>query len=980
MKISVPRHCLVLLAILTLQMSGSSAQIEFTGYTIDDQFNGPGGVFACDVDGDGDGDVLGAASGGGEIAWWRNDGGNPIVWTKQTIDDQFNGAIFVFATDVDGDSDTDVLGAAWNGNEIAWWRNDGGDSIAWTKQTIDGDFGAAHEVFACDLDNDSDTDVLGAAATGNEIAWWRNDGGDPIVWTKQTIQAGYIGARSVYVADIDGDSNNDVLGAALGSNELTWWRNDGGDPIAWVKFNISSSFNGSHMVRAHDLDDDGDSDVLGTAYGAREISWWRNDGGEPITWTKLTVDGNFDAAVTAHAADIDRDGDLDVFGTGQQASGEVSWWRNDGGDPIVWTKFMINDDLGGIWPAFSCDFDGDNDIDIVCGGFNDNEIRWWKSSLYGARFQTDVTTGHAPLTVQFTSLSNADPPLTSWHWDFDTDGSIDSEEEHPQWTYPDPGTYSVSLDVSNSLDTYSRTNEAYIRVFDGESALEFNGRDSYVSCPAAPSLNLTDELTIEAWIYPTGWGEFPNFGLGKILDKRYLFLQLAESYLTLNQHSLLLQLFHQDNTVSYSNSEENSITLGQWQHLAVTYNGQGEVKMYINGIEQTVSQTTPPSGPLRDHEAEDLYIGNDVSNGNTFDGVIDEVRIWSVVRSAIEIADDMEAFLQGDEPGLVASWRMNEGSGGMISDQSSNGHQGTLANTAWIQGVHLNPPSLDDDGDGILDTEDNCPDEYNPEQEDGDADGLGDVCDNCPDSVNPDQADADGDGSGDACDACTDSDDDGYGDPGYAGNTCDEDNCPGVYNPDQAAVEPGDVNCEGGINVLDVLSVVNHILGTTLLVGGPLDRADCNHDGNVNILDALGIINVILGIGECTPNLKPTVNPDVIRLCESLESYLSSQDFNCFMTLVRAEISAPTRYTLEQNYPNPFNPETEIAFSLPVPTRATLTVYNMLGQVVEVLIDSQLDAGYHVLKWEATHMASGIYIYRLTTNEYTSTRRMILMK
>jgi 7,8-dihydropterin-6-yl-methyl-4-(beta-D-ribofuranosyl)aminobenzene 5'-phosphate synthase len=157
----------------------------------------------------------------------------------------------------------------------------------------------------------------------------------------------------------------------------------------------------------------------------------------------------------------------------------------------------------------------------------------------------------------------------------------------------------------------------------------------------------------------------------------------------------------------------------------------------------------------------------------------------------------------------------------------------------------------DTDGDGIPDQGDNCPGTPNPDQEDDDGDGAGDACDNCQGISNPDQSDADGDGSGDGCDECTDSDGDGYGDPGFETNTCDEDNCPEVSNPGQEAVETGNIDCKGEIDVLDVLAVVNHILGENRVLGASYKRADCNADGDVNILDAVGIINVILGTGSC---------------------------------------------------------------------------------------------------------------------------------
>jgi hypothetical protein len=69
----------------------------------------------------------------------------------------------------------------------------------------------------------------------------------------------------------------------------------------------------------------------------------------------------------------------------------------------------------------------------------------------------------------------------------------------------------------------------------------------------------------------------------------------------------------------------------------------------------------------------------------------------------------------------------------------------------------------------------------------------------------------------------------------------------------QGPIERGDVNGDGNVNVLDVLAVINHILGIQLLDEDDLWYADCNDDGQINILDALGVVNMILGIGECEP-------------------------------------------------------------------------------------------------------------------------------
>ena len=80
-----------------------------------------------------------------------------------------DGVVFVYAADVDGDGDTDVLGAATLADDIAWWENTAGDGTAWTEHTVDGDFDSARSVFAADVDGDGDLDVLGASSFGDDI-------------------------------------------------------------------------------------------------------------------------------------------------------------------------------------------------------------------------------------------------------------------------------------------------------------------------------------------------------------------------------------------------------------------------------------------------------------------------------------------------------------------------------------------------------------------------------------------------------------------------------------------------------------------------------------------------------------------------------------------------------------------------------------------------------------------------------------------
>jgi hypothetical protein len=100
---------------------------------------------------------------------------------------------------------------------------------------------------------------------------------------------------------------------------------------------------------------------------------------------------------------------------------------------------------------------------------------------------------------------------------------------------------------------------------------------------------------------------------------------------------------------------------------------------------------------------------------------------------------------------------------------------------------------------------------------------------------------------------------------------------------------------------------------------------------------------------------------------------------------VTNEGNLPIRFALGQNYPNPFNPETHIRFSLPEASRVKVEVFNTLGQSVMVLVDEYLSAGEKEITWNGVDasgqkVASGVYLYRLTTKQFTDSKSMVLLK
>ena len=98
-------------------------------------------------------------------------------------------------------------------------------------------------------------------------------------------------------------------------------------------------------------------------------------------------------------------------------------------------------------------------------------------------------------------------------------------------------------------------------------------------------------------------------------------------------------------------------------------------------------------------------------------------------------------------------------------------------------------------------------------------------------------------------------------------------------------------------------------------------------------------------------------------------------------TAVEGPIASVVKaFALCQNYPNPFNPSTNIAFSLEKTAHTTVTIYNMIGQVVATPVNEKMSAGYHQIHFNASHLTSGVYFYRLQSGGKSSIQKMILMK
>jgi WD40 repeat protein len=353
----------------------------FTEHAIPTTADAPFSVFGADVDGDGDTDVLSASWENDTIAWYENDGECvPPVFTEHEIWPSADGAWSVFAVDVDGDGDMDVLSASEFDDTIAWYESDGAADPTFLEHEISTTRDFARSVFGADVDGDGDVDVLAASSIDGTVAWYDNDGGSPPTFTERVISAARDFPSSVFAADVDGDGRTDVITASQGDDTIKWFEN-GSVPTANAPFAeqvVSTAADQAISVHAEDVDGDGDVDLVSASLLDQTIAWYENDGGSPPGFTERVVTDQASNPYSVHAADIDEDGDMDLL-SAAEGDDKIAWYESDGGSPPAFTERDVEIMALGAHSVFPADVDGDGDIDVVAAVEGEDMIAWYES-------------------------------------------------------------------------------------------------------------------------------------------------------------------------------------------------------------------------------------------------------------------------------------------------------------------------------------------------------------------------------------------------------------------------------------------------------------------------------------------------------------------------------------------------------------------------------------------------------------------------
>jgi hypothetical protein len=363
----------ILIPLIFLLSSAPLAAQLFEGeQVISSTANSAASVYATDLDGDGDADVLSASAFDDKIAWYENLG-NGSFHSLRVITTSANGAQSVYATDLDGDGDADVLSASATDDKIAWYENLGNGSFH-SGRVITTSANSAESVYAADLDADGDADVLSASRFDHKIAWYENLGNGSFHGGR-VITTNALGANSVYAMDLDGDGDADVLSASTVEDKIAWYENLGNGSFHSGRV-ITTSANGAESVYATDVDGDGDADVLSASAFDDKIAWYENLGnGSFHSGRVITTSAN--GARSVYATDLDGDGDADVLSASYNDD-KIAWYENLGSGSFHSGR-EITTSADRAKSVYATDLDGDGDADVLSASERDDKIAWYEN-------------------------------------------------------------------------------------------------------------------------------------------------------------------------------------------------------------------------------------------------------------------------------------------------------------------------------------------------------------------------------------------------------------------------------------------------------------------------------------------------------------------------------------------------------------------------------------------------------------------------
>jgi hypothetical protein len=892
----------VLLIIVFSLTTKICPQVQFTPHTITTDAKAAQDVYAVDVDGDGDMDVLSASVFDDKIAWYENDGNENFV--PHTITSTADGAWAVYTKDVDTDGDIDVLSASDYG--VAWYENDGNENF--TTHDINASANSSLSVYAADVDSDGDIDVLSANYLDDNITWYENDGNENFI--AHAITNSVDMTTDVYAIDVDSDGDMDVLSGSCGeypsfNSEINWYENDGSENF--TQYTIIANASYFLSVHAEDLDRDGDIDVLSASSFDDKIAWYENDGNE--NFVPHTITTGADAAMSVYTSDVDGDGDIDVL-SASYYDHKIAWYENDGNQNF--TPHIITTNASGARSVFAIDVDGDGYMDVLSASRYDSTIAWYENSLLTDTLQ--VPGDYATIQEAIDAAMNGNVVLVdegTYYENINFKGKAITVASHFLVDEDTSHITNTIIDGSNPTHPDSGTVVMFKSGEDTNSVLcgfTITGGTGTLA-PSNPLLRAGGGIVL----FQSGAKIKNNIIEYNIIDN----IPWAYGGGILSDMSNNSDIIVKDNVIRNNACNGNDyacaggIKISTYGYALISNN-----KIIGNSISASIIACGGGIkcwGPIGEIHIVSNYIKGNTVQTNYYGGGGINISECTTNTPIIENNIIVDNFSSKYGGGILIDLNLdNSFKPGLNPHQSVPKYGDDLSEQFLVNNTIYNNSAAVSGGGFYA------------------ANNMTANIMNCIlwENTAPNNPQIGGDVN--------------------------------VVYSDVEGGFPGEHNIDVNPSFADTLF---HLADSSLCIGAGIDSLD--------IGGTMHYCPPFCYYGGPRPN-PPGSMPD-IGACESPRANPIS--------LVEGNISQlPNEYSLDQNYPNPFNPITTIKYGIPERKFVELRIYDILGREVELILNEEQDAGYYELNFDASQLSTGIYFYRLKTDSFVETKKMVLMK